>query len=366
MSRYTQRTYGKGRGFTLVELLVVIAIIGTLVALLLPAVQGAREAARKMSCSNNLHNLALAVQQYEISLNSYPCGYIAKPSDDTSDAATASEVNFEGWGWGALLLPYLEQKNLHAQSGVVGASLYHQLADAQNNNITALIQTPLKILQCPSDTGFQGKGQVDTCRTFENTGLGMAAGGLDGVAVGLSNYIGVAGHRLPQDATLNSGLFYGNSYVRTADILDGTSNTAMFGERDTFQCHSGSWVGVMNPGGSGQRGAAMVVGYSQPKLNTTAENPAAASNSACKTCWAQGCGTGFSSQHPGGAQFAFADGSVRFVTTGISWNYINTSTGAGGGANDHKMTLNPANQQPQGAYQLMMSRNDKIPIPNLQ
>ncbi len=352
----------RSRGFTLVELLVVIAIIGTLVALLLPAVQGAREAARKMSCSNNLHNLALAVLQYEISLGSYPSGYIAQP--DPQAGANAAVNNWEGWGWAAMLLPYLEQKNLHTPLGVVGYSLQAQLADAPNNNIKALVETPLKIVQCPSDTGFQGKGLVDSTRTFNVNGQGTSAGGITATP-GVSNYIGVAGHRVPQDHTPNSGVFYGNSFVKASDIIDGTSNTAMFGERDTLLCHSGTWVGVMNPGGSGARGASQVVGYSQPKLNSTIPNPANPS-AAAATIWAQGCGEGFSSLHPGGAQFAFCDGSVRFVTTGISWNYINTSTGAGGGANDHKLTANPANGQPQGAYQLMMSRNDRIPIANLQ
>lgn len=353
----------RSRGFTLVELLVVIAIIGTLVALLLPAVQGAREAARKMSCSNNLHNLVLAVQQYEISLLCYPSGYIALP--DPQAGTNAAVNNFEGWGWAAMLLPYLEQKNLHTPLGVVGYSLSATLADAPNNNAKALIQTPVKIFICPSDTGFQGKGQTDTTRTFNASGQGASAGGVAVTAPGLSNYIGVAGHRVPQDHTPNTGIFYGNSYVKASDVIDGTSNTAMFGERDTLLCHSGTWVGVQNPGGSGARGASMVVGYSQPKLNSTVPNPNNATATAA-TIWAQGCGEGFSSLHPGGAQFAFCDGSVRFVTTGISWNYINTSTGAGGGANDHKRMVNPANGQPQGAYQLMMSRNDRIPIANLQ
>lgn len=362
MSRFSQNRNAKGRGFTLVELLVVIAIIGTLVALLLPAVQGAREAARKMSCSNNLHNLALAVQQYEISLGSYPCGYIAKPNPTVS--ATAAEDNWEGWSWAAMLLPYLEQKNLHSPLGVVGYSLKEQLENAQNNNMKALIETPLKIFICPSDTGYQGKGLVDTTRTFNASGEGTVLGNIAGSTPGITNYIGVAGHRVPQDLTPNTGIFYGNSYVKGSDVIDGTSNTAMFGERDTLLCHSGTWVGVMNPGGAGARGTSMVVGYSQPKLNSTVPNPANPTATAA-TIWAQGCGEGFSSLHPGGAQFAFCDGSVRFVTTGINWNYINTSTGAGGGANDHKLTLNPANQQPQGTYQLMMSRNDRIPIGNL-
>ena len=151
--------YSRGRGFTLVELLVVIAIIGTLVALLLPAVQGARESARRTSCQNNLRNLALACTQYHDSVGSFPSGWC-----NTHDPSTgAIGANYESWGWGALILPYLEQKNLHTPLGVVGTSLQSQLA---NNSAIAvpLLKTPLKIYICPSDTGQTGRNEVDTCR----------------------------------------------------------------------------------------------------------------------------------------------------------------------------------------------------------
>src|SRR6186997_969020 len=98
--------YSRGRGFTLVELLVVIAIIGTLVALLLPAVQGARETARRVACNNNLHNLAIACIQYHDTAGSFPSGWIV-----TYDGNPPAPVaNNEGWGWGALLLPFLDQR----------------------------------------------------------------------------------------------------------------------------------------------------------------------------------------------------------------------------------------------------------------
>src|SRR5690242_12354846 len=97
--------FPRSRGFTLVELLVVIAIIGTLVALLLPAVQQAREAARRMSCSNNLHNLAIAAQNYHDSIGTFPSAYISAPDPNGGFG--------ESWGWGVLMLPFLEQKNMY-------------------------------------------------------------------------------------------------------------------------------------------------------------------------------------------------------------------------------------------------------------
>ena len=108
MRRFFISRVRRSRGFTLVELLVVIAIIGTLVALLLPAVQGARESARKTSCTNNIRNLVLACTQYHDAQQSFPSGWIVN-----RDTATQPQKNSEGWGWGAMILPYLDQKNLH-------------------------------------------------------------------------------------------------------------------------------------------------------------------------------------------------------------------------------------------------------------
>src|SRR4051794_12352321 len=155
MKRCTSSLAGR-RAFTLVELLVVIAIIGILVALLLPAVQGAREAARRMSCSNNLHNIAIALHNYHDSLGSFPSGWLYK----------STEPDFwESWGWSAFLLPFIEQKNLQDQLGVNVNPLRVQLDPNMNpNGVTGAaqvqtgVETPLKIFMCPSDSGFAGRG----------------------------------------------------------------------------------------------------------------------------------------------------------------------------------------------------------------
>ena len=135
------------RGFTLVELLVVIAIIGILVALLLPAVQAAREAARRMSCTNHLKQIGLALHNYEGTYGVLPSGYVAYDDYPRIGALPAEDydpVTWDarpGWAWGALLLPYLEQA---------------PLADALDDRLpgwhprhAALVQTRLPVFLCP-------------------------------------------------------------------------------------------------------------------------------------------------------------------------------------------------------------------------
>jgi prepilin-type N-terminal cleavage/methylation domain-containing protein len=354
-------------GFTLVELLVVIAIIGTLVALLLPAVQGAREAARKASCSNNVKNLALACIQYHDNLNSFPSGWMVYLDPTSGQPIPYSE----GWGWGALLLPYLEQKPLHRDLAVTALRADLVLAGGNPNPqlatpiaIQRLIETPLSVYKCPSDTGFTGRGQVTGPRAFGGSGMGasqgVAAGG--SFAQGVSNYLGVSGHRRVTLNMKNTGIFYGNSYVRMADVTDGTSNTAMLGERDSQYCQSGTWVGTTNSGARDSFDASMVTGYDQPKLNAPPDPISSA------TLGPTLCGEGFSSLHVGGALFAFADGSVRYVNNGINHYYINTTRDpyAGAATNDHRLTIdpNPPNLAP-GVYNKMMSISDKIPTGNI-
>jgi hypothetical protein len=161
----------------------------------------------------------------------------------------------------------------------------------------------------------------------------------------------------------NTGIFYGNSYVRDADVIDGLSNTAMLGERDTQVCLSGSWIGVEDGGGfpsmNPSSGFTHVAGYSFPKLNV----PDFLNPNQPQVLSYSGCGAGFSSNHPGGALFAFADGGVRYIVNGVSWNYQASNipgppaTAPGSPPADVFYHKNQAN----GVYQAMMSINDKIP-----
>ncbi len=323
--------------FTLVELLVVIAIIGILVALLLPAVQAAREAARRMSCGNNLKQLGLALHNYHDTYKTFPSGFIAP-----------NVANAEGWGWGALLLPFLEQQPRHDQLGVTRWNLQQALAQP---TLKPLFDTPIELFMCPSDTGFNKPGLIHNNRNFNN-GLGAVAGGHSTpVLVAMSNYIGVAGHRdVASNAgnVENTGVLYYLSNVNLADILDGTSNTLAVGERDSRDCRSGTWVGVRNPRGDAAQGVSIVLGHSRPKLN---QDPTIIP-------WDMdglGCGEGFSSFHPGGAHFVLCDGSVRFITETIDHFWANPSGNVRGSVADARDGNNRTLQR-------LMTRDDGLPV----
>jgi len=347
------RKLGTVRGFTLVELLVVIAIIGVLVGLLLPAVQAAREAARRASCQNNLRQIGIACHNYHDVHNSFPSGWIDNPNDP----------NGEGWGWLSLLLPYVEQDNLSKQLGVTRGNLQQQFDASTGYGPQAVTaaKTSIKIFICPTDSGHE-EGKLAAEREMQ-LGLGYAASGVTGgFRPGMSNYMGVAGHLNLAGAAQNTGVFFGNSRINISDITDGTSNTIMVGERETIECRSGTWLGVMDTGvappaqpasfnnGSHPRGVHLVTGHSHPKLNQ---------DDLPSLTWDTdyvGCGEGFSSLHPGGAQFLFADSSIRFIPETISQNWANPSGDPNGISSDAKSNLN-------GVYQRLMSRSDKLVVP---
>ncbi|MCI0360346.1 MAG: DUF1559 domain-containing protein [Planctomycetaceae bacterium] len=321
-----------------------IAIIGILVGLLLPAVQAAREAARRSQCLNNLRQLGLALHHRHDIHNQFPSGWTDMPN-----------VNEESWGWSALLLPFLEQENLNKELGVTRGTLMQRMADNTGGTPPTQIypdtRTVLKVFICTSDTGHQA-GLTHNNRSF-NGGVGYTAAGFTGNPAtlgGHSNYVGVSGHRDVANATANTGIFFGNSRIGISDITDGTSNTIMVGERDTFNCFGGSWVGVMNTDGSGNRGVSMVIGHSHPKMNEDVNVVAAGTDDI-------GCREGFSSLHPGGAQFLLADGSVKFIAETINHDWRNPSGNANG-------TIADSRDRRNGIYQRLMTRDDKLVVTN--
>jgi prepilin-type N-terminal cleavage/methylation domain-containing protein len=255
------------RGFTLVELLVVIAVIGILVAMLLPAVQAAREAARRSDCSNNLKQIALGLHLYHDIHRRFPSGWIANaPTEEP------------GWGWQAHTLPFLEQQPLYQNF----ARTHLPIGHAANQQAR---ETLLPFTRCPSDPGEALVNLIE-----EATGAPL-------FPVARSNYIGMFGTlEIEDDPDLGDGMFFRNSQVRFADVIDGLSNTLMIGERSS-KIDGSTWTGAV-PGA--EEGLARVVGSADHVPN----DPHAHFDD-------------FSSHHPTGAQFALADGSVRLITDQI-------------------------------------------------
>jgi prepilin-type N-terminal cleavage/methylation domain-containing protein/prepilin-type processing-associated H-X9-DG protein len=265
------------RGFTLIELLVVIAIIGTLMGLLVPAVQKVRAAAARLQCQNNLKQIGLACHNYHDAQQALPPGYYA---------TAAYPDTYPGWGWGAFLLPYLEQEPLYRQIDFN--------APVQNS---AAAQAILKGFLCPMDT--------PPSSPFVLTDAALTPLGL----VGPSSYAATVGPDADEaDAFTGSGVFYRNSRTRLTDITDGTSQTVMLGERAWAQVQ-GTWAGAPS-------GAVTRAGARNPWPNATAS---AAVLVLVHNNWinirsdSDGGLDDFSSNHSGGVNLLFADGSVHFL-----------------------------------------------------
>ena len=299
-------------GFTLVELLVVIAIIGILIALLLPAVQAAREAARRSQCSNNLKQLALGIHNYADAHKTFPSGYMSNVVPPVVDVTEQSH-----WGWGALVLPYVEQESLHSQLQVGPRSLHANLLTTAGR--TAL-QTPLATFVCPSDTGPAlndfGPTYDAAYATYEKR---VTSDGTDRIPIAKSNYVGVGCSSVsstPPAGILTygpaTGVFFRNSATKFRDITDGTSNTLMLGERsfriNDLTVGAGNALGFSTQAaGDYNRGPLGSLGIPYWGINQTVSNRSHQHRA-------------FHSLHPGGVQFALCDGSVRFISENIDYN----------------------------------------------
>ena len=288
------------RGFTLIELLVVIAIIAVLVALLLPAVQQAREAARRGQCKNNLKQTGLALQNYHGSRNTFPPGYVSTFDSSGNDTGP-------GWGWAAMILPEMEQTPL--QNSIT----FTQPIEAAAN--TAARVMSLNAFLCPSDTVRSPWTAVmrDSAGNPTSTICQVAA----------SNYIGVFGVREP--GIDGDGIFFRNSFIGIRDITDGTSTTMLVGERSQRWCDA-TWVGAVTNAQifppSGSPAVPFIENASGMILGHTFEGPPNSPGLECND---------FTSQHTGGAHFVFADGHVQFISTSMNKLVFRAlSTRAGG------------------------------------
>ena len=294
----------RSRGFTLIELLVVIAIIAILVSLLLPAVQQAREAARRTQCKNNLKQIGLALHNYHDVHGLFPTGSV--PQTD----GTANFVNQASFGWSSFILPQIEQANIFNNLGISELSLF-EVTSSNAGSMEDLnrIFPALSFYQCPSDT--TGPNLRAGSRRPDFNGANES-GITNSWRPPTMNYIGVVGVRdinrpLGPTSVPQNGLFYNASRVRFRDVTDGTSNTLAVGERED-RCGAGSWIGNRAPRGGGTRGADYTFGRVSVNLNDPISTGSA------------NCTDGFSSLHVGGAQFVLADGSVRFVSENIDSN----------------------------------------------
>jgi prepilin-type N-terminal cleavage/methylation domain-containing protein/prepilin-type processing-associated H-X9-DG protein len=283
------------RAFTLVELLVVIAIIGTLVGLLLPAVQSAREAARRSQCTNNLKQTGLALQNYHEARRQLPEGWLCNP--DRSDAHHAEEG--VGWGWGSRILPYVEE-NATSKS----IDIKTPIASASSTVLGKVIPGFL----CPSDAsagrptfnpGEEGGADNDHEHPDQTPGATTYA---------RSNYVGMFGSNgwedededgdgtveEPGEPYDGNGMFFANSRMPFRHVTDGLSKTIMVGERDS-RIGGSLWLG-------------MVEGLAEPIGRAVAHGHHAPNGDPAEQHFGD-----ISSRHQGGANVVFADGHCDFI-----------------------------------------------------
>ncbi|MDR0870506.1 MAG: DUF1559 domain-containing protein [Planctomycetaceae bacterium] len=311
-----QSKRAKQNAFTLVELLVVIAVIGVLIGLLLPAVQAAREAARRMSCTNNLKQIGIALHNYHGVHNALPAAWFGYDAHNNPDP-----LGNPGWAWAAAILPFVEQSNV--QSNFIHYD--KPVSDAANDAARIAV---LKLFRCPSDPQTK---QTYTIEEFEelhghkDEEEHRHGEHDDKMEFALANYVANFGtfdtddaeefaETNPHTVFETDGVFYHNSCLNFAAVIDGLSNTLFVGER-TSKTGKQTWVGMPPNDGCFP---AMLVG----STNDTEGRPLGKKN---------GSPHGFSSEHPGGANFLFGDGSVHFHSETMDVNVLKAlSTRFGG------------------------------------
>jgi len=264
----------KHRGFTLIELLVVIAIIAILIALLLPAVQQAREAARRTECKNNLKQIGIALHNYHETFNNFPPGWIG------------NLANANNFGWSVHIFPFIEQTNIY---NALNFLVPFSTADT---NLSSLIPA----FRCASDTGG---GTIGGVARSNYAGVIMYTHVIPGATpVTVTNPAAIT-------ATHGGGSFGNLSKRNFRDYKDGTANTIMVGERMSTGTINGNQRGT-----EGVIAGCLTFGSASPDVaivsSPTTGNPNSNNYGA------------FSSRHAGGAQFLLGDGSVRMVSENIN------------------------------------------------
>jgi len=316
------------QAFTLVELLVVIAIIGTLVGLLLPAVQAAREAGRRSTCSNNLKQLALGLHSY------HDASKLLPPS---CPSWVVSSSDRDAYGWGVFIMPHIEQQRIYdvwaANKTYLGGRWAQEAKDVPA--LETAMQTVITTFLCP------------TC----NVPISPAPAATGSKRGSKSNYAGNGGALSSWGlATTTAGQFVGASTgtlrsgkgISFRDITDGLSKTLLLGEMGGNAART--TAGLWSMTGNSINFRFDIVRYTNLKINDTIANKA------------------FESGHPGGAQFALADGSVRFLNESIEFNRgsLPGEYGVDASSGDATVTTNVgyAKASNLGVYQKLSVRDD--------
>jgi prepilin-type N-terminal cleavage/methylation domain-containing protein/prepilin-type processing-associated H-X9-DG protein len=333
--------------FTLIELLVVIAIIGVLIGLLLPAIQKVREAANRMSCTNNLKQIALAAHDYHTTTGHFPAGDVVLYPPDPMFAPY--QAWFGSWSsgetytsWTFPLMPYLEQDNLYRAWQVASRRPVGQ-GSPYDGGPDALSAKVIKPLVCPSDTlpdrfEFYAPGQYSVYPL--------------GLWIGVASYGANWGTQPPPNYPtpfVKDGMFHYNLLVRIADVTDGTSSTIFFGERRFDEPLWRSFWPDGNPSspntvypatqlqywrwdqgieGDMSNVALAQINYRFPSSFQT--NPPKQNSPA----WVDALNkrlTAYGSRHPGGCNLAFTDGSVHFVSDSMDLITLKALSTRGGG-----------------------------------
>jgi prepilin-type N-terminal cleavage/methylation domain-containing protein/prepilin-type processing-associated H-X9-DG protein len=328
------------RGFTLVELLVVIAIIGILVGLLLPAVQAAREAARRMQCSNNIKNISLAIHNYESAYKRLPAGntaYVGMNTGAQRNNATPEVVNgfYNGmWSWSAYVLPFMEGSSLYAQINFNRRPWVEERGDAWfydsgPDNTTSAVVNQAVCTQMPPTFACPSTPQTSTGR-YKDYALN-AGQGPDGGTIILQSGTPI-NSCCPERATQANGIAYKNSFLRMSSITDGTSGTLMMLEQASmipkwrFPTNPIFWVNHQSQGLSISNQGGTPFPPNQNPIFQVSRPGSPFSNAAgigltgrCSRSW-----------HTGGINVSMCDGSVRFLAdtiAGIPWRAMHTRDG---------------------------------------
>jgi prepilin-type N-terminal cleavage/methylation domain-containing protein len=292
------------RGFTIVELLVVIAIIGLLVALLLPAVQAAREAGRRVQCTSNLKQIGIALAHYEGTFSQFPPGAIWDPTNNINRGSALVHI-----------LPFVEHNQLFQAFNFNALDTDDEVFPGTS---TLIASTPVKVYRCPSDDGsafYYGNIAVHTYAASRGP-----TDVFNNVGCSCPNPWQALSMAPLDDPTNFAGPFTRvGTTTRSADVLDGLSNTIFFGEvRPRCSQHAqNGWANTND--GNGYCTTLIPINYDT--CNPNSPDPC---HQPCN--WTTE--VGFKSAHPNGAQFLLGDGSARFINETIDHAIVYQSLGA--------------------------------------